>query len=362
MRILICVPNWIGDAVMATPTLAALRDHYPEAHLAWLVRPYVAPVLEPAPEADEVLHWGGSSGLRGWPLVRRLRSERYDLGVLLTNSFRSAWLFFAGGVRERVGYARDGRGLLLSRRLRAPRQAGHYLPTPAITYYFELARLLGAADRPLEMTLHTSPADEAAADGVYRSLELEPASTLILAPGAAFGMAKCWPPDRFAEVARRARDEKGLRSLVLCSPDELPVARAIVEGSGGAAAIPPAPRPGLSVVKALVRRARAMVTNDSGLRHVAAAFDVPVVAIFGPTHVQWTETWFARETKLQARVPCGPCQQPRCPEGHLRCMMEIAPEQVFDAFGGLLAEFPYREPDEATIIRPGDAGDGFQGS
>ena len=353
MRIVVSCPNWIGDAVMATPTLIALRGLFPGAHVALVARPYVAGVFEPAPYADAILPWGEPGGETTSALARRLRRERVDLGLLLTNSFRSAWLLWRGRVRRRIGYARDRRAWLLTDRLRPPRTGGpggRYVPTPMLSYYAGLLKPLGAGEAPTAMKLYTSPADEASADRLYDALGLEPASTLVMAPGAAFGMAKCWPADRFALVARQALGELGLRTLVLCAPSELPVARAIVDGSAGAAAVPPEPLPNLRTVKAVVRRARAMVTNDSGLRHFAAAYDIPVVSIFGPTHVQWTETWFAKETKLQAVVPCGPCQERVCPEGHLRCMAEITPEAVFNALKAAVAEFPYQEPRQDNII------------
>jgi len=350
MRIVVSCPNWIGDAVMATPTLIALRDLFPEAHLALIARPYVTGVFESAPYADAILPWGRPGGETTSALARRLRRRRVDLGLLLANSFRSAWLLWRGRVRRRIGYARDRRSWLLTDRLQPPRAGGRYAPTPMLSYYGELLKPLGAHQAPTAMKLYTSPEDEASADRLYGGLGLEPASTLVVAPGAAFGMAKCWPADRFALVAQQAHRELGLRALVLCGPSELPVARAIADGSDGAAAVPPEPLPDLRTVKAVVRRARAMVTNDSGLRHFAAAYDIPVVSIFGPTHIQWTETWFAKETKLQAAVPCGPCQRRVCPEGHLRCMTEITVEAVYGALATALREFPYQEPRQDNII------------
>jgi len=351
MRIVVSCPNWIGDAVMATPALVALRQLFPDTHLALVARPYVAAVFDPAPYADEILLWGRPGGMSTGALAHLLRRQHHDLGVLLANSFRSALLFFLGGVGRRVGYAREFRAALLTDRLTPPRADGRCVPTPALGYYFELVRLLGAAEPPPRMQLFTTPEDEAAADGLFSALGLVAERTLIMAPGAAFGAAKCWPAERFAAVARRAHDELQLRTLILCAPQELPVAEAIAAESRGAAVFPPPPLPTLRTAKALVRRARAMLTNDSGLRHFAAAYDVPVVAIFGPTHIQWTETWFAKETKLQAAVPCGPCQKRVCPAGHLRCMMETTPEQVLAALAEALAKFPYQPPSAETIIQ-----------
>jgi heptosyltransferase-2 len=351
MRILVACPNWVGDAVMATPALAALKEIHPDSQVTLLARPYVAPVFQPAPYADKIIPWNapGAAGLLA--TARQMRKVDYEVGLLLTNSFRSALLFFLGGVRQRLGYARQGRGLLLTRRFQPLKEHGHYLPMPMLTYYFDLVGPLGAHTRKLEMKLYTSPADEAAADQLYKSLGLEPERTLLMAPGAAFGQAKCWPAERFAQVARAARDRLGLRTLILGSPQELAMARTVAEASDGAAVIPPEPRPELATVKAVVRRARAMVTNDSGLRHFGAAYNIPVVAIFGPTHINWTETWFPKEAKLQASIPCGPCQKKVCPEGHLQCMAMITPDQVFDALAKLLHEHPYQLPREDTILR-----------
>jgi heptosyltransferase-2 len=342
MRIVVACPNWIGDAVMATPALAALKAAHPDSRITLVARPYVAPVFEAAPYADEIIPWGPrGQGESLWRLARWLRqAPGYEVGVLLTNSFRSALLFYLGRVRHRIGYARELRSWLLTDRLEPLKEHGRYVPTPTVTYYFDLVRRLGAYDQTLNLRLYTTAADEAAADRIYAALGLDAVHTLVLAPGAAFGLAKCWPAERFAAVAREARSRLGLGTLVLCAPKEMAVARTIVATSGGAAVVPVEPPP-LAVVKAVVRRARAMVTNDSGLRHFAAAFDIPVVTIFGPTHINWTETWFPKETKLQASVDCGPCQKRVCPEGHLQCMNLITPEQVFAALAALVEKHPY---------------------
>ena len=349
MNIAIACPNWIGDAVMATPTLQSLKELLPESKLTLVVRPYVAPVFQPAPYVERVLLWGGRGGMSMRQVAAELRKEPFELGILMANSFRSAWLMFRGRVRERVGYARDGRSLLLTDRLKPPKQGRHYMPVPMLQYYFDLIRPLGASDMSIEMKLYTTPEDERRADAVYESLDLAPAHTLIMAPGAAFGLAKCWPPKRFGRIARRSRDELGLKTLILAAPSERETGQAVAAESGGAAVMAADP-PNLATAKSIVRRARAMVTNDSGLRHFAAAYDVPVVSIFGPTHINWTETWFHKEVKLQRSVPCGPCQKKLCPEGHLQCMMDVTPEMVFEALGRVLQGFPYQEPRPDNII------------
>ncbi len=335
MRIVAVCPNWIGDAVMATPALAAARNAPGVEHLTVMCRPYVAPVFEAAPYINAILTWDGPGGLTLGQAARRLRQERFDTALLLTNSFRSALLVWLGGVGERVGYSRDWRGPLLSRRLHARRSHGKFVPMPMLEYYYQLVRHLGVEEMPRQMKLYTTPADETAADDLLRRLGLASQGFMVLAPGAAFGASKCWSASRFAEVAREAQARHNLPSLLLCSPKERPVAAQIAAESAGAAILPDEALP-LTTVKAVVGRARAMVTNDSGLRHFAAACNVPVVTIFGPTHIAWTEIWFDREKQLQAPVDCGPCQQKVCPQGHLKCMEAITAGQVLGALEELI--------------------------
>lgn len=323
---------------MATPALAALRARPDVSHLAVACRPYVAPVFEAAPFVDEIISWdapGAADGAGLLKTARKLCRNQYDIIVLLTNSFKSALLARLAAIPRRIGFARDWRRFLLTDPLAAPRTGRRYQPRPMLEYYWKLVQPLGVDEMPIRMQLFTRPQDDAAAADLYRKLGLEGEKTLILAPGAAFGAAKCWPAERFAAVARRARDELGLTGLLLCSGKERPVAERIADESTGAALLPEGSLP-LATVKALVRAARAMVTNDSGLRHFAAAFELPVVTIFGPTHIEWTETWFAREKKLQAAVDCGPCQRKICPLGHLECMQKVTVEEVMTSLAELL--------------------------
>ncbi|HUU30716.1 MAG TPA: lipopolysaccharide heptosyltransferase II [Phycisphaerae bacterium] len=341
MTLAVAWPNWVGDVVMATPTLRALRARFPDERIVAVVRPYVRPVLDPNPWTDDYLECGASAAdFRR--AVFELRRRRVETGILLPNSFRSALLFWLGGVRRRIGYARGGRSWLLTDRLQAPqsRQAsaclpsqggGRFIPTPMIPYYLALAEALvgaGAADRRME--LFVTPADEAAADAAYRAAGLDPAATLLLCPGYAFGPSKGWPVPHWADLASSALERFGLRSAVLCSPSEAPIADAIRRAAPSCATFHDKGIT-LASARAVVRRARAMVAIDSGLRHYAAALGCPVVALFGPTHIEWTETWYDKEVRLQGIAPCGPCQEPVCPTGTMECMWKITPREVLDA-------------------------------
>ena len=334
MTLVVALPNWVGDAVMATPTLRALRARFPEERIVGLVRPYVRPVLEPNPWTDAFLDVGKSAaGMKA--ALRDIRREDAETGVLLTNSLRSALLFWMGGVRRRIGYARGGRGLLLTDPLDPPREGRRFVPTPQITYYLALAEVLGASAADRRMELATTDEDEAAATAAYQTADLDPAATLLLCPGHAFGPSKAWPARHWGDLVRGARERFGLESAVLCGPREGPLAAAIADAAGGCASLHDRGIT-LASARAVVRRARAMVAVDSGLRHYAAAFGRPVVALFGSTHIEWTETWYEKEVRLQGAVACGPCQEPVCPTGTSECMWKITPGEALDALAEAL--------------------------
>ncbi len=166
------------------------------------------------------------------------------------------------------------------------------------------------------------------------------AEVVCLNPGAAFGAAKHWPLPSFAGLAQELVDRRGSGVLVLCGPGEQGMAREIVRLAGRPGVHSLADQPlSIGLTKACVRRADLLVTTDSGPRHFAAAFDRPVVTLFGPTHIAWTETYFAKAVHLQKPVPCGPCQQRVCPLDH-RCMTTLTASDVFAAAAELLARFP----------------------
>ncbi|HWC89447.1 MAG TPA: glycosyltransferase family 9 protein, partial [Pirellulales bacterium] len=207
-KIGIFLPNWIGDTVMATPALRALRGHFgAEARLVGVLRPYLADVLAGTSWLDEQIFYNPRSGNateRSWAIASRLRRERLDALVLLTNSLRTGLVGCASGARQRVGYVRYGRGFTLTTRLYAPRAAGKWIPTPAIDSYLRLAYALGCPTESPRLELATLPADERAADAVWRKLGLPGGdNVVVLNSGGAFGAAKHWPAEYFGALARR---------------------------------------------------------------------------------------------------------------------------------------------------------------
>ncbi len=340
-RVVLVLPNWVGDVVMATPAITALRQHFPHAELVGVCRPYVAEVLGGAPWLNELVLWDkrGPRSQRTWAVARRLRRQPPDLAVLFPNSLRAAILARLAGCRHVIGYARYGRYLLLHQRLVAPRDdQGRWKPTPQIDLYNRLAEAAGTPPPGYRMRLFTTQQDEAQAQQVWQRLRLEQyARVVMFHPGAAFGAAKLWPVESFAQLARRCVQQLDSAVLVLSGPAEIELARRIVRAARSLHVyeLGDVPR-SIGLTKALVRRADLLVSTDSGPRHFAAAFDRPVVTLFGPTHIAWTETYYARGVHLQKSVPCGPCQRRVCPLRHHRCMRELTPEEVFAAVERLL--------------------------
>jgi heptosyltransferase-2 len=341
MNIAVFLPNWIGDAVMATPALRALRTHFAGAHITGVLKPYVAGVLESGDWFDETILYNGGPWSQGiWATARKLRRGT-DLAVLFPNSFRSALTAWLSGCIKRIGYVSYGRGPLLTHGLQPIRDAhGKFKPSPIIDAYNRIAEAVGCPGLSRRMELFTTSCDEAAADDVWRRCDFgKHAAVVCLNPGAAFGSAKCWPVEHFAALARELADRRGCGVLVLCGPTERAMADRIVCL---------ARRPGvhslgdfrlsLGLTKAIVRRTSLLITTDSGPRHFAAAFDRPVVTLFGPTHIAWTETFHAKAVHLQHQVPCGPCQKRVCPMGHRRCMEELTPSAVLDAANRLMSQ------------------------
>lgn len=340
------LPNWVGDVVMATPAIRAVREHFPGARLLAVCRPYVAATIDGSPWFDEVILFdkAGPRERREVGVIRRLRRERVDAAVLFPNSFRSAAVAALGRCRRRIGFDRFGRGLLLTDVLQPVRDAaGRRVPRPVIDDYNRLVTRLGVSDPGHRMELFTTPDDEIAADRVWADLGLHRFPEIVgLNSSGAFGAAKLWPAGHFAALARDLVDRRGCGVLVVCGPNERATAREIVRLADRPQVVSLADRPvSLGLTKACVRRLDLFVTTDSGPRHFAAAFGVPVVSVFGPTHIEWTETYYPRGINLQKKVPCGPCQLPVCPLDH-RCMTELRPSDVLAAATDLLERFPAR--------------------
>jgi heptosyltransferase-2 len=320
--------------------LAALRGHFATAHIAYLLRGYVEDVIAGGGWHDELVRWPTGKGVARERATLRtaleLRARRYDLAILLTNSFRSAFVSFVAGVARRVGYARDGRGWLLTDRLRPLRENGRFVPTPILPYYIRLAEHVGCivADRRLRLAM--TPEQEAAGQALKRHYGLDRGRPYaIVNAGASFGASKCWPVDRYAELCERLPKVFGLTPVLIGAPREAALLKRIATIAHADTVCCTDPPTTLGSLKVLVRDAALLVGNDTGPRHYGEAFNVPLVTLFGPTHQAWVATDYAAEIKLQIPVDCGPCQLPECPFDH-RCMTQLSVDMVIDAIDRVL--------------------------
>jgi heptosyltransferase-2 len=319
---------------MATPAVRAIRSHFMDASWINVLKPYVSGVLEGSPwERQQVLLASEGPWTYRWPSVAaRLRKENIDIAVLFPNSFRAAWVAWLGRCRRRVGYGRYGRSPFLTDSLSPVVDArGKPAPSPVLMAYNRLAEHLGCTAVSRRMELFTTPRDEAEADAIWRRLGLAACSeTVCFNPGAAFGSAKYWRMEYFVSLARMFVDRRGAGVLVLCGPAERKLAGEIAVRADRREVSSLADLPlSIGLTKACIRRADLLVTTDSGPRHFAAAFDRPVVTLFGPTHIDWTETYHPKAVHLQKQVSCGPCQKRVCPLDH-RCMKLLTPAEVFE--------------------------------
>jgi heptosyltransferase-2 len=355
-NILVVIPNWVGDVVLATPVLAALRAHFSRARITYLLREYVRDVVAGGGWHDAEVCWPrGRLGTLG--LVGRLRSERFDMALLLTNSFRSALVAWLARIPRRVGYARDGRSLLLTDRLTPLKRDGKFVPTPILSYYVKIAEWVGCSVTDRKLRLGITPEQERAGAALARHYGLDNGRRYaVVNPGAAFGAAKCWLPERFAEVCDRLGAELDLRAVIVGAPNEVPLMREIARRAKHDVVCCEDPGTTLGTLKVIVRGAALLVCNDTGPRHYGAAFDVPTATIFGPTHQEWTDTDYAGEVKIQIPVECGPCQLPECPLD-LRCMTGVTVEMVMGRIHELLrgswhAQRPARTAEQRGVEQP----------
>ena len=345
-RVCIRAPNWVGDVVMATPAIRAIRERFRGAHMALVVHSRVEAVLRGAPWFDEVIVYDPDESGRlcaSLACIRRLRAGRFELGLVFPNSFRSALMMRLGGVKRRVGYARDVRSALLTDAVPRRRRDGRFLPTYMVDYYLRLCEAAGIGADSRDMALPFTEADRQRADRILRSQATPPGVDLfLLHPGAAFGPSKRWPTDRFARLAELLREDFGARVAIIASPAERDAAEAIVMAAGVPITDLSACGIDLHLLKCVIARSRLLVTTDSGPRHYGVALGVPTVCIMGPTHPAYSTSGLPHDHVVRLDVDCGPCQRKACPRDH-RCMENIEPEMVMDTCRSALAATGVRQ-------------------
>jgi lipopolysaccharide heptosyltransferase II len=331
-RLVIRAPNWLGDAIMALPSLAAVRAGLPEAHITIAAIASVVAVFQEETTArpDDVL----TIPDRGRE-ANVLADGKFDTGLLLTNSFRTGWMMRRAGVAARWGFATNARGFLLARRVAPPRSRVHQS-----VYYSRLVEALGFPVNDATPRVSLRPETRRRASETLAKLGIGHSAVLVgFAPGAAYGHAKRWPPARVAAVIARLAQERGVTSILVGAPGDRDAGREIESAlPSGIRMVNAIGRTDLRQVAGILARCATFVSNDSGAMHLAAALGVPVTAIFGPTDERVTAP-IGDHDVIVREVFCRPCMLRDCPIDH-RCMKRITSDEVFDAVAARLTERP----------------------
>jgi heptosyltransferase-2 len=345
-NLLVVLPNPMGDAILAAGALNRLRSSLPDSKITFLASPTVTAVMADNPWNNDWLTYGDSEGQYSLTsLAKNIRSSNFDAVILMPNSFRAAFVTYRAGIKIRIGYRRDNRSSLLTHPVVPFRLPGRFAPLSMLAYYGHLINsaitLFNCPAVPdnTKLELFTNEKDRQQIDELFARWQINSHDHMvILVPGGAFGPSKLWPAERFAQLADKLTTQDNCRVILSCAPNEMEqaLARQITT-----AAQPPLfdlsqENLSLGALKELIRRCRLMVANDTGPCHIAAAFNVPLVTLFGPTDPRWTATGYGKEIRLRVDVPCGPCQQKICPPGHHRCMLQISVEDAYAAARKLL--------------------------
>ena len=328
-KILVRATNWVGDAVMSLPALRALRQRYPQARISILAKPWVADLYRREDVCNTLIAYTARTWAEKWAAALALRPDQFDTAILLQNAFEAAAIAYLAGIPERIGYARDGRGFLLTRAIPVPRPGE--IPRHERFYYLELLRRAGILDEmPAGDVIRLEGAPAARTAGLNRFRQFGLGDVVIgLSPGAAYGTAKRWLPERFAESANRLAGELGAAVAIFGSKEE----RALCESVAASITSPAknfAGETSLAEFIDLAAACRVYLTNDSGAMHIASALGVPTVAVFGATDDQTTGPTGLLAKVVREPVECSPCLKRECPIDH-RCMTRVDASRVAEA-------------------------------
>jgi heptosyltransferase-2 len=329
-NIIVRMPNWIGDLVMATPILHDLRRAYPHARMTAMCRSPLCDLLTADPVIDELFCFSKASGFgrrtERRSVVEKLRRGKYDLGILLTHSFSSAWCFWLGGVQKRLGYESNGRKVLLTHSLPFPQniQSQHL-----VTTYKTLLEPLGISITDTPPCLYLTLKEITDAKELLKQRGIPEGALIVgINPGATYGSAKCWLPERFRAVTEKLLRDKDIYIVYFGDQSTVNLVKEICTS------LPPrvinlAGQTNLRELSSLISCCHMLLTNDSGPMHIADAVGTPIVALFGSTSEVITGP-YRLGTVIHKHVECSPCYQRTCPID-FRCMERIGADEVYEA-------------------------------
>jgi heptosyltransferase-2 len=337
-RIIIRSTNWVGDAVLTTPAVRAVRKNFPDAEITMLAKPWVAPIFYNNPHVDHVIYYEREGRHRRWSgkvrLVKALRKGKFDLAILFQNAFEAAILTYLAGVPNRLGYDTDNRRFLLTHSIKmTPRLKQIH----EIDYYLGILQAVGLKVGGRALTLRVTDQERNRASEILKKQHVTTRDKLVgVSPGATYGSAKRWFPERYAALCDKIHESYGVRIIIFGGPGEEGTGCRVSE-SMRHPSVNLCGKTTLRETAALIERCRLFVTNDSGLMHIADALSVPLVAIFGSTNPITTGPSGPRSRVVRASVSCSPCLKPECPTDH-KCMADISVDRVWAETDALLRE------------------------
>ncbi len=337
--LVIYCPTWVGDIVMATPLFDCFRENLPDAKIVGLLSKSAQGIVKDGPWFDDFIDgqnksWGGFVDT-----VSQVRRHRPDAAVLLPNSLRSALTVRLGGAKKVYGYRHNLRGALLSGGPEPIRSNHQIVPVPMTQYYLDICRWLGMdVPQSVKPRLFINEKLLERGQSLLRKYGIEERDLVVgLNPGASFGASKCWPAEHFAKLAELCQTQLNAKILLFSGPGEEDIAQAVVTQSRAKIIDTRSDNVDLELLKPLVRRCNLLVTNDTGPRHYAVAFDVPAVVIMGSTDPRYTASNLDKTVVIRKELDCSPCHKKVCPLEH-QCMTLITPDEVFTAATKLLRE------------------------
>ena len=324
-NIIVRMPNWIGDLVMATPVLSDLRKAFPKASITAMCRTPICQLLKEDGSIDELFCFtkprnGFLRREEKRDIIAKIAAGKYDVGILLTNSFSSAWWFWQGKVKRRIGYAAHWRRLFLTDPIPVSKENIHH-----VDFYKNLLEPLGIPKSQTAPRLFVSEKEvEESKQHLYQRGYVKGNKLIGINPGAAYGTAKCWLPDRFRALASKLAEDATV--VFFGDPATFSLVKEICQGLSERV-INLAGVTTLRELACLIKDCDVLVTNDSGPMHIGAAFGVPLVALFGSTDEEWTGPYGQKEGVINKHVSCSPCFKRVCPID-FRCMTQISVEEV----------------------------------
>ncbi len=328
MKIIVRSPNWIGDAVLCLSSIAYIKEKIPQAHIAILAKNWVKDIFLNHPAVDEIISLDKSKTA----LIREIKKRNFYTGVLFTNSFSSAFLFFIAGVKKRIGYKTDLRSIFLTDGFTLPKNLEKLHQRD---YYFEIAKkIIPENGTPKNPILYLTEKETERAHSILKDFDISGGTKIIgIFPGASYGPAKMWGVDKFKLLAKEITKNKNANVLVFGGNKEKELANKIQNKTDSIINL--CGKTTVRELMALIKRCNVFITNDTGPMHIASALNVPIIAIFGPTNPDRTSPLGASAI-IKKEVNCAPCKHRICPLKNHECMEKVSVEEVLKAVENIL--------------------------